>query len=54
MKHFCSYANNKGAREGYARTDPQLRPRETEMLHLWPYERVIRAANPLGVMSFLQ
>ena len=51
MKHFCIYSNNKGAREGYARTDPRCPPRETEMIHLWPYEYVIRTANPLGVMS---
>lgn len=50
MKHFCVYSNNKGAREDLARTDPQVSPREMEMIHLWPYERVIRAANPLGVM----
>ena len=51
MKHFAVYSNDKGAREGEARTDPQIAPREMEMLHLWPFERVIRAANPLGVMS---
>jgi beta-glucosidase len=51
MKHFCVYANDKGAREGNARTDPDVSPREVEMIHLWPYERVIREANPLGVMS---
>ena len=51
MKHFCIYSNNKGAREGYARCDPRVAPREAEMLHLWPYERVIREAHPLGVMS---
>jgi hypothetical protein len=51
MKHFAVYSNNKGAREGNARTDPQIAPREMEMLHLWPYERVISAAHPLGVMS---
>ena len=51
MKHFAVYANNKGAREGDARTDPQIAPREMEMLHLWPYDRVIEAAKPLGVMS---
>lgn len=50
MKHFAIYSNNKGAREAYARNDPQCGPRETEMIHLWPYERVIREANPLGVM----
>jgi beta-glucosidase len=51
MKHFCIYADNKGAREGFARVDPQCGPRETENIHLWPYDRVIRAANPLGVMA---
>lgn len=51
LKHYVIYSNNKGAREGYARTDPQCSPRETELLHLWPFERVIRNANPLGVMS---
>jgi len=51
MKHFAVYSNNKGAREGEARTDPQIANREMEMLHLWPYERIIRAAGPLGVMS---
>src|SRR5208282_3510646 len=51
MKHFCIYSDNIGAREGYARVDPQCSPREAEMIQLWPYERVIREANPLGVMS---
>jgi beta-glucosidase len=51
MKHFAVYSNAKGAREGNSRTDPQIAPREVEMLHLWPWERVIRAANPLGAMS---
>ena len=50
MKHFCVYSNDKGAREWNARTDPEISPREVEMIHLWPYERVIREANPLGVM----
>jgi len=52
MKHFAIYSNNKGAREGHARTDPQVSPREVEMIHLWPYERVIREPMPLGVMCF--
>lgn len=50
MKHFCIYSDNIGAREGLARTDPQCSPREAEMIQLWPYERVIREAKPLGVM----
>lgn len=32
-KHFLAYSNNKGAREGMARTDPQISPREVEMIH---------------------
>ena len=51
LKHFVIYANNKGAREGYARTDPRCSPREAEMIHIWPFERVIRAAKPHGIMS---
>jgi beta-glucosidase len=50
MKHFCIYSDNEGAREGFARDNPRVPPREAEMIHLWPYERVIREANPLGVM----
>jgi beta-glucosidase len=51
IKHFAVYANNKGAREAMARTDPHIPMREMEALNLWPIERVIRAANPLGAMS---
>ena len=51
LKHFSVYSNNKGAREGASRTDPQIAPREMEMLHLWPVERIIKAANPLSIMS---
>jgi len=51
LKHFCLYSDNKGAREGYARVDPRMPLREAEMIHLWPWERVIREANPLGAMS---
>ena len=50
-KHFIAYSNNKGAREGMARIDPQMSPREVEMLHAYPFKRVIREAGLLGVMS---
>ena len=50
-KHFIAYSNNKGAREGMARVDPQMSPREVEMLHAYPFKRVIREAGLLGVMS---
>lgn len=50
-KHFAAYSNNKGAREGMARVDPQASPREIENVHLYPFKRVIREAGLLGVMS---
>ena len=50
-KHFVAYSNNKGAREGMARVDPQMSPREVEMIHVYPFKRVIQEAGLLGVMS---
>jgi beta-glucosidase len=50
-KHFAIYSNNKGAREGQARTDPQTSPREVENIFLPPFKAVIKEAGLLGVMS---
>lgn len=50
-KHFIAYSNNKGAREGFSRVDPQMSPRELEAAHAMPWKRVIRDAGLLGVMS---
>lgn len=50
-KHFIAYSNNKGAREGMARVDPQMSPREVENIHVYPWKRVIKEAGILGVMS---
>lgn len=50
-KHFVAYSNNKGAREGMARVDPQMAPHELENVHVWPWQQVIRRAGLLGVMS---
>lgn len=50
-KHFVAYSNNKGAREGFSRVDPQMSPREVEAVHVMPWKRVIRDAGLLGVMS---
>lgn len=50
-KHFVAYSNNKGGREGMARVDPQMSPREVEMIHVYPFKRVITEAGLLGVMS---
>ena len=38
-KHFAAYSNNKGAREGMARVDPQMPPREVENIHIYPFKR---------------
>ena len=34
-----------------ARVDPQMSPREVEMIHVYPWKRVIKEAGILGVMS---
>lgn len=49
-KHFIAYSNNKGAREGMARVDPQMSPRELEYVHAYPWTRVISEAGLLGAM----
>jgi beta-glucosidase len=51
LKHFAVYSNNKGAREGQARTDPQTSPREVENVFLPPFKAGIREGGALGVMS---
>ncbi|MEO5713739.1 MAG: glycoside hydrolase family 3 N-terminal domain-containing protein [Luteolibacter sp.] len=50
-KHFAVYSEPKGGRDGDVRTDPHVGPREMEMLHLRPWERIVREAGLLGVMS---
>ena len=50
-KHFGVYSEPKGGRDGNARTDPHVAPREMEMLHLRPWERNVREGGLLGVMS---
>ncbi len=51
LKHFAVYSIPKGGRDGNARTDPHVAPRELHQLHLYPFKRVIQEAKPLGVMS---
>ena len=51
LKHFCAYSVPKGGRDGNARTDPHISPRELFDLYIYPYERIIKEAHPLGVMS---
>jgi beta-glucosidase len=50
-KHFAVYSNNKGAREGEARTDPQTSQREVENIFLPPFKAAIKEGGLLGVMS---
>jgi len=50
-KHFAVYSVPKGGRDGNARTDPHVSPREMELMYLMPFEAVIRDAGILGVMS---
>ena len=51
LKHFAVYSIPKGGRDGNARTDPHVAPREMHQLYLYPFRRVIQEAKPLGVMS---
>ncbi len=50
-KHFAVYSVGKGAREGEARTDPQVSPREIENLLLPTFKAAIKEGGMLGVMS---
>jgi beta-glucosidase len=50
-KHFAVYSANKGAREGMARVDPQVAPREVENIMLYPFRKVIEEAKIMGIMS---
>ena len=51
LKHFAVYSVPKGGRDGNARTDPHVAPRELHELYLYPFRRVIQEAGALGVMS---
>lgn len=50
-KHFAVYSEPKGGRDGAARTDPHVAPREMDRLHLRPWERLVRESGIRGVMS---
>jgi beta-glucosidase len=51
LKHYAVYSVPKGGREGNARTDPHVAPRELHQMYLYPFRRVIQEAHPVGVMS---
>jgi beta-glucosidase len=50
-KHYALYSANFGAREGLARTDPQMPRREAETLLIYPFRKVIKDAGILGIMA---
>ena len=51
LKHFAVYSVPKGGRDGNARTDPHVAPREMYQLFLYPFRKVIQNVHPMGVMS---
>ncbi|MGZ3925818.1 MAG: glycoside hydrolase family 3 C-terminal domain-containing protein, partial [Mucilaginibacter sp.] len=51
LKHFAVYSVPKGGRDGAARTDPHVTPREMYQIYLYPFRRVIQEAHAMGVMS---
>ena len=51
LKHFAAYSVPSGGRDGNARTDPQINPRDLHQLYLYPFEQVIRRVHPMVVMS---
>ena len=51
LKHFAVYSVPKGGRDGAARTDPHVAPRELYEMYLYAFRRVIQEAHPMGVMS---
>ncbi len=51
LKHYAVYSEPKGGRDGDARTDPHVAPREMHQLHLYPYRKIVSESHPMGVMS---
>ncbi|MFD0941091.1 glycoside hydrolase family 3 N-terminal domain-containing protein [Pedobacter boryungensis] len=51
LKHYAVYSVPKGGRDGQARTDPHVAPRELHQMFLYPFKRVIQEAKPMGIMS---
>ncbi|HEY4208556.1 MAG TPA: glycoside hydrolase family 3 N-terminal domain-containing protein [Puia sp.] len=51
LKHYAVYSVPKGGRDGSARTDPHVAPRELYEMYLYAFRRVIQEAHAMGVMS---
>ncbi len=50
-KHFAVYSIPKGGRDGDARTDPHVAPREMELMYLAAFKTAFVDGNALGTMS---
>lgn len=50
-KHFAVYSVPKGGRDGTARTDPEITPRELETIYLQPFKAAFQEAGAMGTMS---
>ena len=50
LKHFAAYSVPKGGRDGNARTDPHIAPRELYQIYLYPSARV-QEAGALAMSS---
>ena len=51
LKHYAAYSVPKGGRDGDARTDPHITPRELHEIFMYPFRKVIQGAKPMEVMS---
>lgn len=51
IKHFAAYSVPSGGRDGNARTDPHIAPRELHQLYLYPFKKAVQEAKVMGVMS---
>lgn len=51
LKHYAAYSVPKGGRDGDARTDPHITPRELHEIFLYPFRKVIMSSHPMEVMS---
>ena len=51
LKHYAAYSVPKGGRDGDARTDPHITPRELHEIFMYPFKKVIQLGHPMEVMS---
>ena len=50
VKHYAVYSIPKGGRDGKARTDPHIAPRDMHMIYLRPFKDAFIKAGALGTM----